>query len=110
VALHLMDERPEQARSALTAIKQASIEALGELRSVLDILRQGHEVLPRTPTSGLAKLDDLVAKTEAAGLRVTKRVEGTPRLLPPKVDLAAFRIVQVALTNGADIRHRCLLG
>jgi signal transduction histidine kinase len=99
VALHLMDERPEQARSALTAIKQASNEALGELRSVLDILREGHEAPPRSPTTGLARLDDLVAKTEAAGLQVTTRVEGTPRALPRGVDLAAFRIVQEALTN-----------
>lgn len=99
VALHLMDDRPEQARTALTAIKQASNEALGELRSVLDILRDGHEAAPRSPTSGLARLDDLVAKTEAAGLSVSKRVGGTPRALPPKVDLAAFRIVQEALTN-----------
>jgi signal transduction histidine kinase len=98
VALHLMDERPEQARTALTAIKQASNEALGELRSVLDILR-GNESLPRSPTSGLARLDDLVAKTEAAGLGVTTRLDGTPRPLPPRVDLAAFRIVQEALTN-----------
>lgn len=103
VALHLMDERPEQARTALTAIKQASNEALGELRFVLDILREGHEAPPRSPTSGLARLDDLVGKTEAAGLRVSKHVEGTPRPLPSRVDLAAFRIVQEALTNVA--RH-----
>jgi signal transduction histidine kinase len=99
VALHLMDERPEQARTALTAIKQASNEALGELRSVLDILRAGHEAPPRYPTSGLRRLEDLVTKTEAAGLRVRTSVEGTPRPLPPRVDLAAFRIVQEALTN-----------
>ncbi len=99
VALHLMDDRPEQARTALTAIKQASNEALGELRSVLDILREGHESPPRSPTSGLARLDELVARTKAAGLRVTTDVEGTPGPLPPKVDLAAFRIVQEALTN-----------
>jgi signal transduction histidine kinase len=103
VALHLMDERPEQARTALTAIKQASNEALGELRSVLDILREGYESLPRAPTSGLAGLDDLVAKTRAVGLDVKTRVEGDPRPLPSGVDLAAFRIVQEALTNVA--RH-----
>jgi signal transduction histidine kinase len=103
VALHLMDNRPEQARTALSAIKQASNEALGELRSVLEILREGHEDPPRSPTSGLAQLDDLVAKTEGAGLRVSTRVEGTPRPLPPRVDLAAFRIVQEALTNAT--RH-----
>ena len=99
VALHVTEDLPEQARSALTAIKQASNEALGELRSVLDILREGREHAPRSPTSGLARLDELVDKTEAAGLRVSKRVSGTPRPLPPKVDLAAYRIVQEALTN-----------
>ena len=99
VALHLMDERPEQSRTALTAIKQASNEALGELRSVLDILRQDRETAPRSPISGLGRLDDLIAKTEAAGLPVTTQVEGTPRSLPREVDLAAFRIVQEALTN-----------
>jgi signal transduction histidine kinase len=99
VALHLMDEQSEQARTALTAIKQASNEALGELRSVLDVLRQGNEEPPRSPTSGLAHLDELLARTRATGLRVTKHVEGTPRMLPAGPDLAAFRIVQEALTN-----------
>lgn len=107
VALHLMDERPEQARTALSAIKHASNEALSELRSVLEILRQENEEPPRAPASGLARLDDLVARTQAAGLRVTKEVEGAPKAVPSEVDLAAFRIVQEALTNvtrhaGAD--------
>jgi signal transduction histidine kinase len=98
VALHLMDEQPGQSRSALEAIKQASNDALHELRSVLDILRQGGDA-PRSPTSGLDSLDGLVANAAAAGLEVRIRVEGTPRPLPAGVDLAAFRIVQEALTN-----------
>jgi signal transduction histidine kinase len=98
VALHLMDEQPGQSRSALEAIKQASNDALHELRSVLDILRQGGDA-PRSPTSGLDSLDGLVANAAAAGLEVRIRVEGTPRALPAGVDLAAFRIVQEALTN-----------
>jgi hypothetical protein len=52
-----MDEQPGQSRSALQAIKQASNDALGELRSVLDVLRQGDEAPPRAPASGLAHLD-----------------------------------------------------
>jgi signal transduction histidine kinase len=93
-----MDEQPGQSRTALVAIKQASNDALRELRSVLDILRQGGDV-PRAPTSGLDSLDGLVANAAAAGLEVRTRVEGTPRPLPAGVDLAAFRIVQEALTN-----------
>jgi signal transduction histidine kinase len=99
VALHLMDEQPGQSRSALAAIKQASNDALGELRSVLDVLRQGDEAPPRTPASGLAHLDRLVAGAEATGLEVRTRVEGTPRPLPAGTDLAAYRIVQESLTN-----------
>jgi signal transduction histidine kinase len=99
VALHLMDEQPGQSRSALVAIKQASNDALGELRSVLDILRQGDEAAPRSPASGLADLDGLVAGAGATGLEVRTRVEGTPRPLPAGTDLAAYRIVQESLTN-----------
>jgi signal transduction histidine kinase len=99
VALHLMDEQPGQSRSALQAIKQASNDALGELRSVLDVLRQGDEAEPRAPASGLAQLDRLVAGAEATGLAVRTRVEGVPRPLPAGTDLAAYRIVQESLTN-----------
>jgi signal transduction histidine kinase len=99
VALHLMDEQPGQSRSALVAIKQASNDALGELRSVLDVLRQGDEAPPRTPASGLAHLERLVAGAEATGLQVRTQVEGTPRPLPAGTDLAAYRIVQESLTN-----------
>ena len=103
VALHLIDEQPEQARTALAAIKQASKEALGELRSVLSILRQVDETPPRSPAPSVARLDGLVSRASAAGLQVRTEVSGTPRTLPAGVDLAAFRIVQEALTNVA--RH-----
>jgi len=104
VALHLMDEQPEQARTALAAIKQTSKEALGELRGMLGVLRQGEPgEAPRAPAPGLGRLDDLVAGANAAGITVTTRTEGEPRGLSAGVDLAAFRIVQEALTNVA--RH-----
>ncbi|HEV3400235.1 MAG TPA: sensor histidine kinase [Acidimicrobiales bacterium] len=105
VALHLIDERPEQARPALAAIKDASKEALDELRSVLDVLREGTgDAASLAPAPGLAAdLDDLVAKAVAAGVDVTVEVEGERRPLPPRVDRAAFRIAQEALTN--VVRH-----
>ena len=103
VALHLMDERPEQARTALSAIKQASKEALTELRSVLDVLRQVDEQAPRTPTPTLARLEELISQSVAAGLDVRAETQGEVRPLPFGVDVAAYRIVQEALTNVA--RH-----
>jgi signal transduction histidine kinase len=99
VALHLNKELPEQAHSSLTAIKQASKEALTELRSVLDILRQEGEPAARSPTWTLARLDDLVSQASAAGLEVRTETDGEVRRLPFAVDVAAFRIVQEALTN-----------
>lgn len=99
VALHLLDEQPEQARAALAAIKEASAETLREMRGVLGALREDGEALPRTPAPGLARLDELIAQVRSAGVDVDARVEGEPRPLPAGVDLAAYRIVQEALTN-----------
>jgi signal transduction histidine kinase len=96
VGLHLMDNRPEQAREALTAIKTASAEALREVRAVLGVLRPEEEAAPRQPALGLDRLAELTAD---AGLRVTTTTTGRRRRLPAEVDRAAYRIVQEALTN-----------
>jgi signal transduction histidine kinase len=102
VALALIDERPEQARAALTTIKQASKEALGEVRQVLSTLRAPGDA-PRSPAPGLDRLHELAEQAAGAGLAVTIAVDGTRVPLPPGADLAAFRIVQEALTN--VVRH-----
>ncbi len=103
VALHLIDKQPEQARTALAAINDASAEALREVRSVLGVLRGTGEQPPRAPTAGLARLDDLVSRAAAAGVEVSLDISGERRPLPASIDLAAFRIVQESLTN--VIRH-----
>jgi signal transduction histidine kinase len=99
VALHLIDQRPEQAQVALSVIRDASKEALRELRSVLDILRRVDEGLPRSPSAGLSSLSDLVSRASDAGWPVQVEVACDLRKLPAHVDGAAFRIVQEALTN-----------
>ncbi|MGZ4306670.1 MAG: sensor histidine kinase, partial [Solirubrobacteraceae bacterium] len=103
VALHLLDEQPEQARAALSAINDASGEALREMRSVLGVLRRVDEKLPRAPTPGIEQLPELISRAAAAGVTVELEVEGEQRSLPASVDLAGFRIVQESLTNVA--RH-----
>jgi signal transduction histidine kinase len=94
VGLHLMDTRPEQARTSLLAIKQASAEALREVRSVLGVLRPEDEQAPRSPAPSLANLDELVA---TAGARLV--VHGERSELPAELDRAAYRIAQESLTN-----------
>jgi len=103
VGLHLMEKRPEQARTALTAIEQASREAMGELRAVLSILGHPTEPAPRAPAPSLERLDGLTTQAAAAGLDVRTEVDGVVRPLPASVEAAAFRIVQEALTN--VVRH-----
>ncbi|WDV49799.1 sensor histidine kinase [Streptomyces coeruleorubidus] len=100
VGLALLDSDPEQARTALTTIKAQSKEALGEVRQVLDTLRAPGDA-PRAPAPGLDRLPELVEQAASAGLTVD--VESEPPRLAPGTDLAAFRIVQEALTN--VVRH-----
>ncbi|MEU4767281.1 sensor histidine kinase [Actinosynnema sp. NPDC023794] len=90
-ALH----RPDPARSeqALTAIKQTSKETLRELRATLNALRQDGDAAP-----GLNRLGELVTTAGRSGLEIRVELAET-RPLPPEVDLAAYRIVQEALTN-----------
>ena len=99
VALSLNQQLPNQARDALAAVKQASKEALAELRSVLAILRQNGEPAPRSPVATLSKLGDLVSQASAAGLQVQTETRGSPRPLPFGTDVTAYRVVQEALTN-----------
>ncbi|MEU8153563.1 sensor histidine kinase [Micromonospora sp. NPDC048986] len=100
IALHLLPKRPEQAEVALTAISRTSREALDELRVTLGAVRRGAE---REPVPGLARLPALRDRLAGAGLAVEVRVLGHPREVPAAVDLAAYRVVQEALTN--VLRH-----
>ncbi len=102
-ALHRTRHQPHPSNEALTVIKDASKQALVELRSILGVLRQVDEDAPRAPTSGLDMLADLVTRAESAGVHVHLDVGGPLGDLPRNVDLAAYRIVQEALTNVA--RH-----
>ncbi|MEW1626337.1 histidine kinase [Streptomyces sp. NPDC089173] len=110
VAAHVMDKRPDQAKEALAHVRDASRSALNELRVTVGLLRQsGDPEAPTEPAPGLAVLDELVATFRNAGLPVeVVGADGAPRL-PAAVDLAAYRVIQEALTNvrkhaGADAR------
>jgi signal transduction histidine kinase len=95
----LLDEEPARAREPLLAVEETGRQALGEMRRLLGILRGVDHDTRLAPQPGIADLDALVEQVRAAGLPVDVVVNGEPRPLPPGVDLAAYRVVQEALTN-----------
>jgi signal transduction histidine kinase len=97
VGAHIADKRPDQAKEALLAIKEASRVALADLRATLGVVRSGD----RSPVPNLDRLPELVAAATSAGLRVD--IQGEPGELPAHVSFVAYRILQESLTNA--VRH-----
>ena len=91
-------ERSEEA-GMLEESEQTGRQALAEMRRLLGLLRTEDEQLDLAPQPGMDSLPALVEQVRDAGLPVELRVEGDERPLPPGLDLAAYRIVQEALTN-----------
>ncbi|MFC7216772.1 sensor histidine kinase [Streptomyces polyrhachis] len=109
VASHVMDARPDQAKEALSHVREASRAALEELRATVGLLRQsGDPEAPKEPAPGLGVLDQLLDGFERAGVPVAVEVS-VDGALPRAVDLTAYRVLQEALTNahkhaGPDVR------
>ena len=104
VGIHLFQRRPAQAVEALKTIKQISDQGLADVRTILGVLRADDDPdQPRTPPGGLDQLDALLDRVRAAGVQPKLTVHGSARPLPAAVDLAAYRIIQEALTN--VLRH-----
>ncbi|AZM61023.1 MULTISPECIES: sensor histidine kinase [unclassified Streptomyces] len=113
VAPHLVADPSDELKENLAGIRQNAVEALTELRRVLDVLRAEHpapgeradapDTTRHAPQPTLDRLGALVENTRAAGLTVTTEISGERRPLPPGVELSAYRIVQEALSN--VLRH-----
>jgi signal transduction histidine kinase len=101
----LLRRDPARAEEPFEVIEATGKQALGELRRLLGVLRADDDEagLGLQPQPGLGDLDRLVASVAESGLRVDLIIAGESNSLTPGVDLAAYRIVQEALTN--VIRH-----
>ena len=110
VANYVVTRQPEEAARALSSIEKISRSALREMRALLGVLRNeetaaepgaaGHRDVGRlVPAPGLADLDRLVDQTAEAGVRVDVDVRGEHPPLPAGLDLAAYRVIQEAITN-----------
>ncbi|GAA3076551.1 hypothetical protein GCM10017600_09050 [Streptosporangium carneum] len=92
VALLMLDERPDQVRESLEAIRTTSVQALSRLRSALDLI---------DPKVSEHDLPGLIAGVRAAGLPVD--VEPAEPDVPAHLADAVYRVVRESLTN--VLRH-----
>ncbi|WP_030904599.1 sensor histidine kinase [Streptosporangium amethystogenes] len=105
-ARRVLAGNPEGAREALSAIEELGRTAMSEMRSLVGVLRTDAVPAERNPQPGMREIPALVDQMREAGLRTQLWIEdecGTTGALPPGVDLAAYRLVQEALTN--SLRH-----
>src|SRR5829696_3322305 len=104
-ARKILDSEPARAREALLAVEAGGRAAMTELRHVMGLLTiDSDESEPElAPQPGLSQVEPLVERVRAAGVPVELVVTGAPGPLPDGVDLAAYRVVQEALTN--TVKH-----
>ena len=100
-ARRVVDKDPAAAKGALEAVESAGRTALAEMRRMLEVLREDDPGMG--PQPGLGEIERLIQQVRDAGLPVELSIEGSVCCLPAGMDLAAYRIVQEALTN--TVKH-----
>jgi signal transduction histidine kinase len=98
-ATYAMDSSPQRAAEATRRVAATGREALVEMRRLLGVLRDRSDAQPLEPQPSLGRLDELLARVNAAGIPVTMDLDGDPRQLADGVQLTVFRVAQEALTN-----------
>lgn len=108
-ARRVFESDTEQASRSLGAVEETARVAVGELRSLLGVLRSGRadddasDEQERPAAPGLDQLGTLVREVQEIGLHTDYRVFGTPRAVPEATALSVYRIAQEALTN--TVKH-----
>ena len=105
-AKRVVDTDPARAKQSLNTIEESGQQAMSELRRLLELLREdgSDDVGSGSPLPGLAQLETTINSVRSSGVAVTLDISGTPRRLDASTDLAAYRLIQEALTNVS--KHR----
>ncbi|MFF5288933.1 sensor histidine kinase [Paractinoplanes globisporus] len=102
-AARYLTAAPERLDETLTAVTDTGRRAIADLRHLLDLLKPEHDTEPRTPSVG--ELGDLVEHTRRAGQPVEFTEEGSAPAAAGSAEVAAYRVVQEALTNALKYAH-----
>jgi len=95
---------PSEAAATLADIERESRHTLEEMRAVVGVLREDESEAPMAPQPTLTHLEALLLSAKGSNARLT--VEGNPRVLPPAVELSAYRITEqllAALDDAPDV-------
>ena len=98
-AERLVEKDPAQVQAMLADIRESGKATLTSMRRLIGILRADDDTDGTAPQPGLGQLDVVAQQARAAGIEVEVSVDGEPVALPHEVDLAAYRVLQEALTN-----------
>jgi signal transduction histidine kinase len=99
-AVYALRDDPASAELALRKAGDTGREALTEMRRLLGVLREDEAANARAPQPDIGQLDALVEQVRAAGVPTALKVSGAPPAhVSQGLELAAYRIVQEALTN-----------
>jgi signal transduction histidine kinase len=95
----LVEKDPEATREGLLALRAQGRRTLEDLRLLVGVLRDPATVEDGAPVPGLADLGSLVEEARSLGTEVRLEATGGPARLGPLADVAAYRLVQEALSN-----------
>jgi len=99
----ILETDPQQARQVFKTIEGIGRNSVDEMRRMLGVLRNATGELELEPQPGFEDFDSLQQQIAGAGIDVDITLQGSPRPLPPGLELAGYRVVQEALTN--VVRH-----
>jgi signal transduction histidine kinase len=106
-ARRILDKDPDSAREAMITIEDVGRTTLNEMRRIVGVLRTERDTRAAgpelSPQPGVQEIGALVDHVRETGLSVQLWMEGEPRPLSTGVNLAAYRLIQEALTN--SLKH-----
>jgi signal transduction histidine kinase len=107
-ARQVVDDSPVKATESLLTVEATGREVMSELRRLLGVLDDEGAGAGVSPQPGIDQIGTLIERVRDAGLPAELQVAGTPRPLPPSLEVTVYRIVQEALTNALRYARRAV--